>query len=216
MNKQDNITIAYRCPECGSGVMSIVGVFKLTGDMLKLKCDCGNSEMTMTYTTDKKIRLSVPCIVCNNPHNFIVNTDTVYNMENDVTKLSCKYTGIDLCFIGKDEKVREALQKADQDLAKLMEDAGINDLAELHSNDDEMKATDPEIDDIVRFMLAELSEEDKIHCRCRKKNLASYKYTIMNGYVRIYCEGCGSIADIPVTGGGSAFEFLSTDGLELE
>ena len=36
-------TAAYRCPHCGSGVMSAVGLFSLTGaaDMVKLKCDCG-------------------------------------------------------------------------------------------------------------------------------------------------------------------------------
>ena len=30
-------TIAYRCPHCGSGVMSIVDFFKLGADMVKLK-----------------------------------------------------------------------------------------------------------------------------------------------------------------------------------
>ena len=28
-------TIAYRCPGCGQGVKSIVGVFSLTGDKMK-------------------------------------------------------------------------------------------------------------------------------------------------------------------------------------
>ncbi len=215
-SNQTETTIAYRCPECGSGVMSIVGVFKLSGDMLKLKCSCGMSDMTLTYTTDKKIRIVVPCIVCNKPHSYLLNKDALFNMENDVIKLSCKYTGIDLCFIGKEKDVKNALEDADEELAKIMKDAGLDDLAQLHSNDDETKETDPDVEDVVRFMIAELTEEDKIHCRCRKKNLASYKYTVMNGFVRVYCEGCGSIADIPITGGGSAFDFLSSDGLELE
>ena len=50
-------TVAYRCPQCGSWVASIVGVFSLTADMLRLKCPCGESELTIVNTNDKKIRL---------------------------------------------------------------------------------------------------------------------------------------------------------------
>ena len=39
-------TIAYRCPVCGTGVISAVGMFSLSADMIKLKCTCGKSEQT--------------------------------------------------------------------------------------------------------------------------------------------------------------------------
>ena len=37
-------TVAYRCPACGAGVMSAVGIFALSAEMIKLKCTCGQSE----------------------------------------------------------------------------------------------------------------------------------------------------------------------------
>ena len=40
-----NIDIAYRCDECGGTVRTVVGALALSGDMLKLKCDCGGSEI---------------------------------------------------------------------------------------------------------------------------------------------------------------------------
>lgn len=209
-------TIAYRCPACGAGILSMVGVFALSGDLLKLKCSCGQSELTMTYTSDRSLRLTVPCLVCNKPHHFKLGQNTFFRSDEEVFRLPCTYTGLDLCFIGRKERVQKALEEANEELVKLMEEAGLQDLSDLHEQDDEMKEIDPEVDDIVRYMLAELKEEDKIHCRCKKKTLASYDFSVQDGFVRVYCQGCGAIADLPLTGVGTATEFLRTDELFLE
>ena len=50
--EEKKTTVAYRCPKCGGGIMSVVGFFKLAADMVKLKCDCGESEMTVVYSKD--------------------------------------------------------------------------------------------------------------------------------------------------------------------
>ena len=47
-------TIAYRCPECGTTVMSVVGALALSGDIIKLKCDCGGSELLLENTDEAK------------------------------------------------------------------------------------------------------------------------------------------------------------------
>ena len=74
-------TVAYRCPHCGAGVMSIVDPFALSADMVKLKCDCGKSEMSVVYSNDGKVRLTVPCIFCPNPHSFVVNSSVFFGKE---------------------------------------------------------------------------------------------------------------------------------------
>jgi hypothetical protein len=211
------ITVAYRCPACGAGIMSLVGIFALSGDMLKLKCSCGQSELSMVYTPDRKVRLTVPCLVCNKPHNYLLGQNTFFHGDNEVFSLPCSYTGLDLCFIGKQNKVQEALQRANEELAKIMEEAGLNDLNDLHTGEEEMQSMDPELEEIVRYMLSELKEEDKIHCRCSKKSLSSYQFSVQDGYVRIYCEGCGAFTDLPLTGSASADHFLrNCDELILE
>ena len=74
-------TIAYRCPRCGAGIMSAVGFFALSGDMLKLKCDCGESELVIQHARDGKIRLTVPCILCTKPHQYTVTSSLFFGRE---------------------------------------------------------------------------------------------------------------------------------------
>ena len=64
--------IAYRCPYCGTGVKSMVGVFSLSGAVKKLKCDCGSSELTITQLRDGKLRISAPCFFCMTEHSFVI------------------------------------------------------------------------------------------------------------------------------------------------
>ena len=66
-------TVAYRCPHCGSGVMSAVSPFALKGAMLRLRCDCGNSVMEIHPASEGKLHLTVPCIICPKPHHFTVS-----------------------------------------------------------------------------------------------------------------------------------------------
>ena len=213
---QKETTVAYRCPACGAGILSLVGVFSLSGDLLKLKCACGGSELTMTYASDRSLRLSVPCLVCSKPHHFKLGQNTFFRTDDDVFRLPCTYTGLDLCFIGRKERVQEALTQANEELVALMQDAGLDDLSALREQDGEDGAYDPETDEVVRYMLAELREEGKIHCRCKSASRPSYKFSVQNGFIRVYCESCGAIADLPLTGAGSAADFLLTDELFLE
>ena len=74
-------TVAYRCPQCGAGVMSVVNLFALRADMIKLKCDCGGSEMTLVHTKDNKVRFTVPCIFCPNPHHFTLSSHGFFDKE---------------------------------------------------------------------------------------------------------------------------------------
>ena len=47
-------TVSYRCPACGKSVVSVTGVFALTGDMIKLKCTCGESELLIKQEGEGK------------------------------------------------------------------------------------------------------------------------------------------------------------------
>ena len=82
--KAKQTTVAYRCPHCGKGVLSAVDIFSLGGDMLKLKCECGESAMTVVKgaNNEGKLRLTVPCLFCPTPHNFTVSSKVFF--ENDL------------------------------------------------------------------------------------------------------------------------------------
>ncbi len=215
-------TIAYRCPICGSFVMSIVGVFSLSGDHIKLKCStCGESEMSITYMKDRKIRLSVPCTVCPSPHIFTLNESVLF--EKNVFPLTCQCTGLDICFIGKEDAVVEACRKSDEILKKLLEESGVGSLSELRgdSGEDDCSARedDAQTFDIVNFILAELEEDNLIHCKCPPGSSHSYKFDIVGNQhdtVLIYCDTCEASTAVKIGDPVAANAFLHVDELNLK
>ncbi len=211
-------TIAYRCPHCGASIFSMVGIFSLSGDLMKLKCSCGESELTIQRTADQKIRLSVPCIACVKPHMYTLGQNTFFRRKGDVFRLPCSYTGLDLCFIGGKEDVAEAIQKANDELLALMQEAGLEDMEALHAGDEMLseRETDPQVADIVRYTIAELNEEGKIHCKCQNNAIAHYNFHLHDGKVTIFCEECEASLTLPMTGVSTAEAFILRDSLTLQ
>ena len=104
-------TVAYRCPGCGAMVRSMIGAFTLSADMMRLKCPCGESDITIVYTPDKKLRLNVPCFFCPKPHNFLVSRNMFFGRE--LFTLPCAYSGLDICYIGEEKAVLKAAEEGD-------------------------------------------------------------------------------------------------------
>ena len=150
-------TIAYRCPHCGAGVMSVIDIFTLSAPMIKLKCDCGGSEMTVVRQPDGKIRLTVPCIVCPKPHSFVVSSNVFFS--NEEFFLQCPYSDLNVCFLGDIDHVKANLAKGEYELIKLMEENGINDLSAFReaNADDPDAALDSEMTQNIIFVLSELT-----------------------------------------------------------
>lgn len=210
-------TVAYRCPHCGAGVMSVVGVFALSGDMIKLKCSCGKSELVLSYSNDKKVRITAPCIICPKPHNYTVSTSVFF--ANELFRLGCTYTGLDICFIGAKDSVLEALKENESMLLGMFEEAGVTSLDALHKDNSFDNVDDPFIDDVIRFMLIDMKEEGDIHCNCHDPMDAQYKYEFVApdyDSIKIYCESCGASAIMPMTSTNNANDFLNIDKLNLE
>ena len=188
-------TVAYRCPKCGKMVFSVVGVFTLSGDMFKLKCGCGESELVIRYTSDRKIRLTVPCIVCSNPHSYTISSKAFF--DENVFRFSCPYSSVDICLAGESEAVIEAAKEEDD---------------EYHSG----KYADPEMQSLIHFMLCELEDEESITCKCGHHGHYEFKFVgdkLDN--VLIWCTECGASVSIPITDTIAANAFLHIDKLQL-
>lgn len=213
-------TVCYRCPKCGRMIFSVVGVFALSGDLIKLKCDCGGSEMTITYTNDRKIRLSVPCIICSAPHNFVLGSKSFFG--DDVFRLSCSYSGVDICLIGKKDDVTEAAKEADKELLELLREAGVQDLESFmnakEADDENMSGDypDPEMQSVVHFMLCELEDEGTISCRCAGKGDYRFKFVGSRfDNVLIFCAECSASVSVPLQDTAAKEEFLKIEELRL-
>ena len=91
---KNEILVSYRCPNCGDAVLSMVGIFALTGDRIVLKCSCNNSSMTITKTQDNKLRFKYPCMFCEREHTEIIPLSAILN--RDLLTFPCSV--IKFCF----------------------------------------------------------------------------------------------------------------------
>ena len=203
--KQTNV--AYRCPGCGYAIFGLVGAFSVSAGLLKLKCQCGDSQMILQFTADKKVRVTVPCLFCGTDHQFTISQSLFF--ERDIFALNCPYTNMDICFIGEKEKIDEALEKSAKELELLFEQ-----VTEL--SDDELTPEqilpDAQIYDILRFVVKELEAEQKIECPCQT---GPYELDITADGIRVYCTECGASYLFPSDSVASAEAFLHADSLHL-
>ena len=203
-------TLAYRCPSCGGVPTSVVGIFSLSGQLFKLKCDCGGSHMTVEKTSDDKLRLTVPCVACPHPHSYLLSKNVFFESESFI--IGCSTCGVDICFLGTDEKVKEAIEYSNKELATMLGDYS---LEKLKGNKSSQAPFDPQIMDIVRFVINDLNEEGKIYCNC-KENEGDYVVDILEDFVSVKCKKCGAGAIIPTDSTIAAYDFLNTDSITLK
>lgn len=209
-------TVGYRCPHCGAGVLSVVGMLNLGADMLKLKCDCGKSELSLVFTRDGLVRLSVPCILCPTPHTYTVRRSLFF--EKDLFCLPCSYSDLNVCMIGDSNLVKAELSRTELELLQILEENGVDSFEALHPLLGEGELPDPEIRDIVTFVISELDEEGKILCKCDKRpeEDATYNVEIASDHVLVTCKKCGASRSVPTDSYLAAHEFLNCDELRLE
>ncbi len=212
-------TVAYRCPHCGSAVLSAVGLLSLSGsaDLVKLKCTCGKSEMTVTYGKDGKIRLNVPCFACAKPHSFTVSSQVFFG--KDLFSLPCPYTDLNIAATGEINQVKAEMARSELELLDLLEKSGIKDPERLKA--EEKALPDPQIAEIVSYVIRELDEDGKIYCKCHPEGAEKttdcvYDVELLEKGILVRCRTCGASRLIPTDSGLSAHAFLNSDALYLE
>lgn len=205
--------VAYRCPHCGSGVIGICGDFALAGGrMLKLRCPCGESSLSAVETTDGKLRLTVPCLLCATEHHYVVSKSLFYAKE--LFLLNCAYTNLDICFMGEETQVSAALDENEKTLKKILSDAGISSLTQLRREEQEKEdiLPDTQVLDVVRFLIRDLEEEGRIDCPCHN---GDYEVAFADDGVLVYCQNCEGRHFFPVRSVEAAEDLLACDSLTL-
>ncbi len=206
--------VAYRCPKCGFAIYGIAGQFALaSSQILKIKCQCGGAEMTVTCTQDKKLRISVPCLFCGQNHNYVVSQNVFFGEEPFL--LSCPYTNMDICFIGSKDQVDAEVERTEEELNTLFREMNISSIDELHSSEDvdpDQIISDAQIYDIVRFLIRELEADNAIDCPCHS---GQYDFDISDRGVTVFCPVCGAEHVFPTDSVSAAEEFLHCDNLTL-
>lgn len=220
-------TVAYRCPDCGGGILSAVGLFNLSADMVKLKCTCGKSELKIVYNRDGTVRLTVPCLICSQPHTYTVNSSLFFSDELFV--LPCPYSDINIAFTGEMNQVKAELARTELELLDMLEENGITDFSALHGSEQDLP--DPQILDIILFVIDDLDAEGKIFCRCHPDPAVGkssdtdygewsgegsrYEAEVTDQGIKLTCLACGASTVIPTDSMLSAHAFLNADSVHL-
>lgn len=207
---QKQTTVAYRCPSCGAMVLSIVGAFSLSADMIRLKCPCGESDLTAVYTNDKKVRLTAPCFLCPTPHTVTMPSGMFFGEK--MLTVPCDYFGLGICFIGPQNQVEDAVKAADAELSAFLDGEDFSTLAAHRGHAPTF--TDPQIMDIVMYVIHELQAEGEIACGC-PEGAGDYLVEILDECVRITCKNCGAMKDIPTDSLADANAFLHCTHIDL-
>ena len=206
-------TVAYRCPDCGTVIYGFVGQFALSAGLLRLKCSCGNSAMDISVSSDKKVRLSVPCIFCKQNHNYVVSQSIFFG--RDVFLLNCPYSNMDICFIGQKEKTDEHIKRTGEELEKLLTDLEAESLKDIQpiDMDEEEVLPDPTVYDTMRFIVKELEYDGKIDCPCHS---GSYDLRFCKEGIQVFCPECGASHIFDTRAEAASEEYLNIDSITLK
>ena len=205
---------AYRCPECGSAVLGLVGKFALKADLLRLKCSCGEgAPMDISRGSDKRIKLSVPCLFCKQNHGYNLTEGVFFDSEQFL--LNCPYSGMDIAFLGSEEDITRELERTEAEIGRLMASLGAEELSDIQPedmNEDEI-LPDPAVYDTLKFLVADLAAESKVICPCGD---GKYELRFCDGGVQVYCERCGATYTFHAMTPTMAEEYLGVDEIRLK
>ena len=233
LNSKD-VTVGYLCPECGSQVLAVSGLFSLSAKMLNLKCqECGRSKLQIEFRNDDRILFKVPCVYCGETHSYTISRNSAFS--KDIINLNCKVTGFACAYIGKLEKVTQAINDEQEELIRMMkeyQDSGnyqdnvpaydsIEIIHKINGKDGKIQAEpgkeliDPKYYDEVAYALTELYEEGCFKCTCGQ-NKGDYSITYDGSSFMILCNKCKDFMYIPMRNSSQiANDLLYKDKLVL-
>jgi hypothetical protein len=130
--------------------------------------------------------------------------------------MPCPYTDINICCVGEENYVKAEMSRSELELLELLEQNGLTDLSELSGGEEHSFPTDPQVLDIVMFVIHDLDAEGKIKCHCTEgEGERQYDVDIENDAVRVRCQACGATRRIPTDSSLAAHDFLHCDSLDL-
>ena len=127
--------------------------------------------------------------------------------------------------MGETDRVKFELSRTELQLLQILEDNGISSFEALHGEEEIL--TDPQIAEIVLFVIHDLEAENKIYCKCNPAPVGDKKKTddgeerlydveILDDGIKVTCTECGSSRVIPTDSLLTAHAFLNCDALYLE
>lgn len=176
-------TLAYLCPKCKQSVVVEMSEFRLAAASSKLPCPCGGSALLVEMEADH-VDLTVPCLYCGEDHHIRCSAHAF--LHEKALAFSCKATGLDCLYVGKEEPVFRALRR--------LEEA----TADMDETDKEKSFLNEAIMTEVLGELKDIAARGGISCCCGSKE---YKVKVNFSSVELACGQCGARLRLPAATG---------------
>ncbi|MGI6777350.1 MAG: hypothetical protein ACOX7R_04815 [Acetivibrionales bacterium] len=172
-----SMTIAYKCPSCGSFKFFNISVFEVSyKNLCSFKCDCNESEVSAIRNSSGNFILSAPCIGCGGEH--IINMDMNGILYREVNEYRCPSTGIEQCFIGKDMAVRKKIDKLEKELDKLID---------MFGYDSYFKNTQVMFESLNK--IHDIAEKGNLYCECGNSDI---ELSLLSDKIYLKCKKCSA------------------------
>ena len=188
-----------------------------TTDVLTYTCDVSDEAAVNAAVADAMQhfgRIDVPCLVCRHDHDYVISRELFF--KNEFFELPCALSGLGLCWIGDGKSVADALTRSDEELSRMLTEAGAENLDVFKQQPDQKEEIpDAQVYDIVRFIVKELEAENAISCRC-KPGEGDYDIEMLDDSVCVFCKNCGAKQYVSTASLAEARAFLDIDELKLK
>jgi hypothetical protein len=117
---------------------------------------------------------------------------------------------------GEINNVKAELARTELELLDILEKSGIDSFEALRREEEKQLFTDPQIFDIIMFVINDLDAEGKIYCKCENEGEGDFEVEVLDDGIKVSCKRCGASRVIPTDGLLAANAFLNADCLYLE
>lgn len=121
--------MAVRCPWCGSISINSVNPFEVPmGEGLTVECLCGQELFTLKKRKSGGYQLKISCIACDYEHIYKIGYRELW--KTDLFILNCHYTNMEVCFLGRNAQVKEAIDRYEREMEEVIRELGIEEFLE--------------------------------------------------------------------------------------
>jgi len=119
-------------------------------------------------------RVKIPCIACGNEHMFVFSRRDMLN--KDINVFCCPETGMQFCFIGKDETVRKRIDSLEKELDEIIDAFGY---------DSYFVNTQVMFDSLNK--IHDIAEQGNLFCECGSDDI---EVVLLSDKICLKCRRC--------------------------
>lgn len=172
-----SVTIAYKCASCGSFEFFNISLFTfLYKKESTFFCRCRKSSITIKQEGETGYLIKTPCIGCGSDHIYMLGKKDI--LVKKLNTFNCPETGVQLCFLGKDETVRKKVDSLEEEFDELMD---------MFGYESYFRNTQVMFDSLNR--VHDIAEQGNLYCECGSVQI---DLVLLSDRILLKCGKCNA------------------------